>query len=559
MQDSMKRKFNSTGLCVPQKHYMVDLESRLKEIQAMVDDGAYFTINKARQYGKTTILRALEEFLKKDYLVVSLDFQALGNASFQDENTFSETFAEYFLRELQWLEPEDTQTMKEAENYLQSTIREKKEKFVLFDLFDCLIRICRAAPKPLVLIIDEVDSATNNQVFSDFLAQMRNYYLMRDTGKVVTFQSVILAGLYDIRNIKRKKSPWNTHAGNEENGSVLTFDDCPWDYREPVPYNIAADFLVDMSFSAEDIAGMLEQYEDDYHTGMDIQKISGLLYSYTSGYPFLVSRLCKLMDEQIAGSPEFPDKRSAWTGEGFQAAVKLLLNEKNTLFDSLMGKLQDYPELNTMLRSLLFAGRSIAYNADESAIDMASMFGFIKNQHGTVAIANRIFEMRLYNLYLSSAEMQGLDLYKASLLDKNQFIVDGHLNMRLILEKFVLHFHDRYGDSGDEFVEDEGRKYFLLYLRPIINGTGNYYIEAQTRSLGRTDVIVDYRGEQYVIEMKIWRGNEYNTRGEDQLVGYLEDYHIEKGYMLSFNFNKKKQIGVFERIIGKKILVEAVV
>ena len=129
----------------------------------------------------------------------------------------------------------------------------------------------------------------------------------------------------------------------------------------------------------------------------------------------------------------------------------------------------------------------------------------------------------------------------------------------MIPEKFVLHFHDLYGDNGDEFVEDEGRKYFLLYLRPIINGTGNYYIEAQTRSLGRTDVIVDYRGEQYVIEMKIWRGNEYNTRGEDQLVGYLEDYHIEKGYMLSFNFNKKKQIGVFERIIGKKILVEAVV
>ena len=540
VQDSMKRKFNSTGLCVPQKHYMVDLESRLKEIQAMVDDGAYFTINKARQYGKTTILRALDEFLKKDYLVVSLDFQALGNASFQDENTFSETFAEYFLRELQWLEYEDTQTMKEAEDYLQVTIREKKEKFVLFDLFGCLIRICKAAPKPLVLIIDEVDSATNNQVFLDFLAQMRNYYLMRDTGKVVTFQSVILAGVHDVRNIKQKIRPDEEHKVNS-------------------PWNIAADFDVDMSFSAEDIAGMLEQYENDYHTRMDIQKISGLLYSYTSGYPFLVSRLCKLMDEQIAGSPEFPDKRSAWTGEGFQAAVKLLLDEKNTLFESLMGKLQNYPELNTMLRSLLFAGRSIAYNADEPAIDMASMFGFIKNQHGTVAIANRIFEMRLYNLYLSSAEMQGLDLYKASLLDKNQFIVDGHLNMRLILERFVVHFHDLYGDSGDEFVEDEGRKYFLLYLRPIINGTGNYYIEAQTRSLGRTDVIVDYRGEQYVIEMKIWRGNEYNTRGEEQLVGYLEDYHIEKGYMLSFNFNKKKQIGVFERIIGKKTLVEAIV
>ena len=77
--------------------------------------------------------------------------------------------------------------------------------------------------------------------------------------------------------------------------------------------------------------------------------------------------------------------------------------------------------------------------------------------------------------------------------------------------------------------------------------------------MGRTDVIVDYRGEQFVIEMKIWRGNEYHMRGEEQLVRYLDHYHINKGYMLSFNFNKKKQIGVREIAAGDKVLVEAVV
>ena len=72
-------------------------------------------------------------------------------------------------------------------------------------------------------------------------------------------------------------------------------------------------------------------------------------------------------------------------------------------------------------------------------------------------------------------------------------------------------------------------------------------------------MIVDYRGEQFVIELKIWRGNEYNTRGEKQLFAYLDYYHLEKGYMLSFNFNKKKQIGVKEIVLGDKILIEAVV
>ena len=76
------------------------------------------------------------------------------------------------------------------------------------------------------------------------------------------------------------------------------------------------------------------------------------------------------------------------------------------------------------------------------------------------------------------------------------------------------------------FLEEEGRLYYLLYLRPIINGTGNYYIEAQTRDQTQTDIIVDYLGKQYVIELKIWRGDEYNKRGEKQLAEYLDYYHL---------------------------------
>ena len=75
----------------------------------------------------------------------------------------------------------------------------------------------------------------------------------------------------------------------------------------------------------------------------------------------------------------------------------------------------------------------------------------------------------------------------------------------------------------------------------------------------RTDVIVDYRGEQFIVELKIWYGNEYHERGEAQLADYLEYYHKDKGYMLSFNFNKNKETGVKEIQIGTKTIVEAVV
>ncbi len=62
-----------------------------------------------------------------------------------------------------------------------------------------------------------------------------------------------------------------------------------------------------------------------------------------------------------------------------------------------------------------------------------------------------------------------------------------------------------------------------------------------------------------MIELKIWRGNEYRERGEEQLVGYLDYFHLEKGYLLSFNFNKKKKPGMRTITVNGKVIVEAVV
>ena len=72
-------------------------------------------------------------------------------------------------------------------------------------------------------------------------------------------------------------------------------------------------------------------------------------------------------------------------------------------------------------------------------------------------------------------------------------------------------------------------------------------------------MIVDYAGEQFIIEMKIWRGNEYHERGERQLTEYLDYFHQNRGYLLSFNFNKKKEAGIKTITIGNKTIVEAVI
>lgn len=103
-----------------------------------------------------------------------------------------------------------------------------------------------------------------------------------------------------------------------------------------------------MSFTAEEIAGMLGDYEGDHATGMNMEEMSELIYEYTSGYPFLVSKLCKLIDEEVAGSEAFPERKKAWTYAGFMEAYNILLGEKNTLFESMVNKLYDFPELKDM-------------------------------------------------------------------------------------------------------------------------------------------------------------------------------------------------------------------
>ena len=98
----------------------------------------------------------------------------------------------------------------------------------------------------------------------------------------------------------------------------------------------------------------------------------------------------------------------------------------------------------------------------------------------------------LYNLFLSEEELKSNVFAKAGDLSKNQFVTDGKLNMRLILQRFIETYTEVFGPLKDRFKEKDGREQFLLYLKPIINGTGNYYIEAQTRDQTRTDVMVDY-------------------------------------------------------------------
>ena len=530
----VKRVFNTTGICDPAQHYMVSLGQRMLQVKGLVDEGKYFTINRARQYGKTTTLHALSDYLGQDYFVVSMDFQMqMSDAKFRNENAFALAFARAFVSSSR---VNEISTEPEYDNALKafaSAYQADPQHYELVELFQEISLFCGTLPRKVVLMIDEIDSATNNQVFIDFLAKLRGYYNNRN--RYATFQSVILAGVCDIKNLKRKLRPEEEHTDNS-------------------PWNIAADFDIEMSFSPEQITQMLKEYESDHRTGMNGEAVAQEIYDYTAGYPYLVSRICQLLELQYSKD----GRKDAWTHAGILDVVRSLVGESNSLFDDMSKKVKNYPALRNLLYDILFCGKSIPYNLGTELVSIGTMFGFLKDHEGQVAISNRIFEIWFYNLFIAEEAISS-STYDAGERDKNQFIQNGRLDMDLVLKKFVQHFTESFGDSTESFVEENGRKLFLLYIRPLINGNGNYYIESRTRSMGRTDLIIDYLGAQYIVEMKIWHGQEYNTRGEKQLIGYLKDYGLKKGYMLSFNFNKSKTPGVQELHFRDYTIVEAVV
>ncbi|MCI9338702.1 MAG: 9-O-acetyl-N-acetylneuraminate esterase [Lachnospiraceae bacterium] len=527
----MNRYFNTEGQCDPTMHYMVRLDDRVKEIKRrFIDPGKYFVINRGRQYGKTTTLYALEEYLRDSYIVVSMDFQEISTAEYRDEFTFTKVFLRLFIEALQ-------ESGLDTNRLEQAAAAGENRQMTLGETFGLLSRFCGESPRPVVLMADEVDHGGNYQVFLDFLALLRSYYLKRK--KKPTFHSVILAGVYDIKNLKLKIRPEEEHQYNS-------------------PWNIAAEFNVEMDLSSAEIQNMLEEYEADHRTGMDTVAVAEEIYQYTSGYPYLVSAICKRLDECLSEREGYVAKGNRWSKIGIGEAVADILKTKTPLFDSMVRQLDMYPELKELLEQILYEGRRIPFSLGIKSVSLGTMFGFLKEKDGQVAVANRIFEMYLLNLFMSAESVQS-DAFKQGQSDINQFIRNGRLDMDRVLEKFVDYFQEIYADNDEKFIEKYGRKFFLLYLKPIINGTGHYYLEAQTRDAGRTDVVVDYRGEQFVVEMKIWRGNEYNERGERQLVEYLDYFRQKKGYMLSFNFNRKKESGIKTIQLGDKMLVEAVV
>jgi hypothetical protein len=288
-----------------------------------------------------------------------------------------------------------------------------------------------------------------------------------------------------------------------------------------------------MSFSAPEIATMLNEYEADYHTGMDIPALSKELRAWTGGYPFLVSRLCQMIDNEL-------DKD--WTLAGIEKAVKVILQEKNTLFESMIYNLETYHDLYVYIYELLIVGIEKRESIDNPVAGRGLMFSFLKSVNGYITVANRIFENRLINYYRTNEEDSAENQSKqVTGVLKYDVVENGTFNMELALRKFARHYGQIFTESDKEFLERNGRMVFLMYILPLINGEGFYHLESQFTDTRRMDIVVNYGKDEFIIELKLWHGEAYEEKAYQQLTDYLHDKHTDTGYLVCFDLRKEKK------------------
>ncbi len=496
----MPKKFNTTGVCIPEKHYMVDISGKLSEIMKLIDDAAYFTLHLPRQYGKTTTLDRLAEQLNQGdtYLALSLSLEGLEAEVYESTEQFCARLAKLIQRELKSL----------PDSGISVSPQLPKD---FFDLAGWFTELNQSSTRNIVLMLDEVDQSSGHDLFLQFLGMLRDKYLRRERKKEESFHSVILAGVRDVKSLKLKV----------RHGEAVQYNS---------PWNIAADFNVSMDFSSHEIESMLRDYGRDREINLDVPRLALEIYWYTSGYPFLVSRVCKFLDETLQD----------WSLQSVSHAISQLAKESNTNFENVIKTLENDPQLSDLVFEVLFLNTKPSFTINEPLINLGVVYGIFKNVGGILKCHNKLYEELLYDYFSLKMERKINPKYRG---EQGRFVLsDGSLDMEQVLVKFQTFMKEEYSRKDEDFLERNGQLIFLAFLRPILNGRGFSFKEVQISEEKRLDLVITFQKQIVIVELKLWRGEKAHQQSLRQLTDYLQRQNQKEGYLVIFDITKRQKM-----------------
>jgi GTPase SAR1 family protein len=458
-EDSMPRFFNTTGPCNEVDHYMLPPEDRLvgAQLERYISGQLYWVLHAPRQTGKTTFLQSWMHRLNREGQVLACYVSVEICQEFPEAEdsipAICETIRSYsraFLGEA--LVPEMPKT---------------PVPMMLGTILGSWAAL--AAPRPLVVLFDEVD-VLQDQAMVSFLRQLRGGFAMRAPGVFPT--SITLVGMRDLRDylIKSKEGV---------------------DVSPGSPFNVKEDSASLSNFTRDDVFTLIGQHEEE--TGQLFEEAAKeLVWELAKGQPWLTNALCKkcvwTIRPQEEGLPVRPRE--------LQEAKEMLIIERAVHLDSLLERLRD--KRIRKIVEIIITGESDPELLQGDDFRFALDMGLVTIENGSPAIANPIYR-EIVTRVLS--EPYQLSIPEITFRWEHE---DGTLDMESLMGEFQK-FWRRHGSVWEEkadYTEAFPHLLVMAFLQRLTNGGARIERE-YAAGRGRMDLGVYYGGKWVVIEIKL--------------------------------------------------------
>lgn len=499
--------FNTAGPTDCKKHYCFPPLERLdlEEVLSLIEQEKYFVLHAPRQTGKTTCLLALMDYLNRQG-----EYRCL-----------------YFNVEVGQFAREDvrrgmTAILNEMASMARTSLGDLFVKNIWRDVFEqsgeggalneVLTLWSEQSPKPLVLLIDEIDSLIGDTLIST-LRQLRAGYTKRPA---LFPQSIVLCGVRDVRD-------YRIHSDKEK--AIITGGSA---------FNIKAESLRLGDFLREEVEVLYQQHTEKsgqvFMTGA-----LDLVWELTSGQPWLVNALGY---ESCFKMKRGRDRSSPIIPEMIVQARENIIRRRETHIDQLIDKLQE-ERVRRVIEPIL-SGRGQPEQIPDDDILYVKDLGLIGTT-GELHIANKIYQEIIPRALTYSTQLT------ISQSPAWYILGNGCLNTNRLLETFQQFFREHSEHWLDRFQYSEAGPQLLLqaFLQRIVNSGGR--IEREY-ALGRkrTDLMIIWPYpagvQRVVIELKILYGSLEMTikKGLQQTWDYMNRSGSDKGHLVVFDRDSGK-------------------
>jgi hypothetical protein len=492
--------FNTSGPVNPEDHYCLPLSMRLNEneLGRLIKEKKYFILHAPRQTGKTSTMLNFAKILNAEgkFTVLYVNIEG-AQAARSDYIKGSLTILEEFLSQLENQLPDE----KKLISYLIKKI--DSQKISGSSLKSMLQYWSKNSSKPLVIFIDEIDSLVGDTLIS-VLRQLRAGY----TNRPQAFpQSVCLIGLRDVRDYRI----WSDAQQQIILGGSA--------------FNIKSESIRLNDFTRDEVRTLYLQHTQATGQKFDDDAIE-YAFEITQGQPWLVNALAYQACFEMC-----TDRTQPITKDIIERAKEILIKRRDTHLDVLIDRLQE-PRIYNIIDAIITGNIKTSSELKPDDIQYARDLGLIKMKG--LEIANPIYQEVIPRelTYAKQEEMiQDIKWYQNT---------DGSLNMSKLLEAFTEFYRENSADWLADCKYKESGPYLLMmaFLQRVINGGGKIHREY---ALGRKrlDLLLVYKKQKIVIELKVYKDTNTLPDGLVQTAGYMDIAGATEGHLIIFDKRDK--------------------